>query len=152
MYEMLKEIKQAVPDTHIMLNSIKNGDNVFASGDYMRNKDKLMDTGIDIYEYEGGTSYHGKTIVIDDNISIIGSYNLDLRSTYVDTELMLVIKSVGFTAQLCGELKQYEEKSRRIDTAEQYHTPQNPLMELETSKKLMCRFLGFLMQPFRYLV
>lgn len=38
-----------------------------------------------------GQSLHTKTILVDDHISMIGSYNLDLRSTYLDTELMLVI-------------------------------------------------------------
>ena len=30
---------------------------------------------------------HTKTVLIDDTISIIGSYNLDMRSTYIDTDV-----------------------------------------------------------------
>lgn len=153
MYEMLKEVKKTVPDTHIMLNSIENGDNVFASSDYMRNKDKLINTGIDIYEYDGGTSYHGKTIVIDDNISIIGSYNLDLRSTYVNTELMLVIKSEDFTEELYSNLDRLEEDSRKVITEDKYEVPGHVIInELPLSKKIIYRILGFVTQPFRYLI
>ena len=36
---------------------------------------------------------HTKTIVVDDRMSIVGSYNWDMRSTYLDTELMLMIDS-----------------------------------------------------------
>ena len=49
--------------------------------------------GINIWEYEGGYSYHGKSILIDDDLSVIGSFNMDMRSAYLDTELMLVIRS-----------------------------------------------------------
>lgn len=153
MYNMLKEVKKTVPDTHIMLNSIENGDNVFASSDYMRNKDKLINTGVDIYEYDGGTSYHGKTIVIDDNISIIGSYNLDLRSTYVDTELMLVIKSEDFTKELYSNLDRLEEDSRKVITEDKYEVPEHLVInELPLPKKIIYRILGFATQPFRYLL
>lgn len=153
MYNMLKEVKKTVPNTHIMLNSIENGDNVFASSDYMRNKDKLINTGIDIYEYDGGTSYHGKTIVIDDNISIIGSYNLDLRSTYVDTELMLVIKSEDFTEELYSNLDRLEADSRKVITKDKYEVPEHLVInELPLYKKIIYRILGLATQPFQYLL
>lgn len=53
--------------------------NPFGSADYAVNRDKIVDTGIDIWEYEGGFSYHGKSILIDDNLSVIGSFNMDMK-------------------------------------------------------------------------
>ena len=32
-----------------------------------------------------------KAVLIDDRMSIVGSYNMDMRSTYQDTELMLAV-------------------------------------------------------------
>ena len=36
-------------------------------------------------EYEGGYSYHGKSVLIDDNISSYRLINIDMRSAYLDT-------------------------------------------------------------------
>ena len=55
------------------------------------------------------TSYHGKSVVIDHELSAIGSYNFDLRSTYLDTELMLVIQSKDLTAELETYMASYEQ-------------------------------------------
>ena len=34
------------------------------------------------------------------DLSVIGSFNMDMRSTYLDTELMLVIRSKDINKQL----------------------------------------------------
>ena len=41
-----------------MTNSVANNGNPLGSADYARNR--ILNTGIDIWEYEGGYSYHGK--------------------------------------------------------------------------------------------
>ena len=91
-----------------MTNSAANNGNPFGSADYAVNRDKIVDTGIDIWEYEGGFSYHGKSILIDDNLSVIGSFNMDMRSAYLDTELMLVIRSSEINKQLEEGMMTYE--------------------------------------------
>ncbi len=68
-----------------MTNSVANNGNPFGSADYQKNRDRISSTGVTIWEYEGGYSYHGKSILIDDDISIIGSFNMDMRSVYLDT-------------------------------------------------------------------
>ena len=90
MYNTWKEIAERVPDFSIMTNSVANNGNPFGSADYARNRNRILNTGIDIWEYEGGYSYHGKSILIDDDLSVIGSFNMDMRSTYLDTELTLL--------------------------------------------------------------
>ena len=82
--------------------------NPFGSADYARNRNRILNTGIDIWEYEGGYSYHGKSILIDDDLSVIGSFNMDMRSTYLDTELMLVIRSKDINKQLEEGMMEYE--------------------------------------------
>ena len=75
----------------IITNSVESGANPWGSTDYLNQKKKILNTGASVFEYTSDKSSHTKTILIDDRISIIGSYNLDMRSTYLDTEMMLVI-------------------------------------------------------------
>lgn len=153
MYETLSEISEIVPEIHMMINSVENGDNVMASSDYRKNKGKLIDTGIQILEYDGGKSYHGKSIVIDDDISIIGSYNLDLRSTYVDTELMLVIQSRELNSELREAMSGFEEDCRTVVDEKNYITPEHiEVAEVSFFKKAVWLILGIIFIPFRVLV
>mgnify|MGYP000146392303 FL=1 len=57
-----------------------------------------------VHEYLGPHSNHTKAVLIDDRLSIVGSYNLDMRSTYQDTELMLAIDSEALSAELREEI------------------------------------------------
>ena len=77
MYETLTELCRQVPEVTMMVNSVANGNNLVASSDYLKKK-HIVETGLNIYEYDGELSVHGKSIVIDDDISIVGSYNLGL--------------------------------------------------------------------------
>ncbi|MDE7300243.1 MAG: phospholipase D family protein, partial [Lachnospiraceae bacterium] len=110
MYDAFASIAAAVPEAGMMTNSVANNGNPFGAGDYRANFEKILSTGIQLLEYEGGVSYHGKSIVIDDNISIVGSFNMDMRSVYLDTELMLVIDSEEVNAQLRELLSRYEKE------------------------------------------
>ncbi len=110
MYDAFAEIAAAVPEARMMTNSVANNGNPFGAGDYRANFDKIRATGIQLLEYEGGVSYHGKSIVIDDDLSIVGSFNMDMRSVYLDTELMLVIDSKEVNAQLRDLLYRYEKE------------------------------------------
>ena len=77
----------------MLFNSTANNGNPLRRVDYQNHKEELIATGLELHEYEGGVSYHGKSITVDDDLAIIGSFNMDMRSTYIDTELMLVVHS-----------------------------------------------------------
>ena len=46
------------------------------------------------------------------DLSVIGSFNMDMRSAYLDTELMLVIRSKDINKQLEESMVEYERVSR----------------------------------------
>lgn len=75
----------------IATNAVENGANVFGCADFLNNRDKILETGAHIRTLSGGHSMHTKSIFIDDTVSIVGSFNLDMRSAYLDTEMMLVV-------------------------------------------------------------
>lgn len=123
MYDGLEEVCNSVENVSLMTNSIGNNGNPFGSADYYVNKNKILGTGIDVWEYEGGYSYHGKSVLIDDNISVIGSFNLDMRSVYLDTELMLVIDSEDINRQLSESMESYEHVARNANSDGSYDNP-----------------------------
>ena len=88
-------------EINVLTNSAGSTPNIFAFSGYLRYKEKMLsNNNINIYEYQGEGSLHSKTYIIDDRISIVGSYNLDPRSTFLSTESMLVVDSNEFTELL----------------------------------------------------
>ena len=46
-----------------------------------------------------------KAVLIDDRMSIVGSYNMDMRSTYQDTELMLAVDCPELNSIIQAEME-----------------------------------------------
>lgn len=106
MYRAIRELCKK-SKISIMLNSVETGVNLFASSDYYYSRDKVTAMGADILEYDK-TPYHSKCITFDDSLSAIGSFNFDIRSTYINTEIMAVIKSKEINRTLCVNMERYE--------------------------------------------
>lgn len=152
MYDTMSQVQDRIP-VRMMINSVENGDNFFASSDYLRHRKSLADTGISILEYDGGTSYHGKSMVIDGKLAIIGSYNFDLRSTYMDTELMLVIHSPRLAGELERLMASYEQDCRLLLPDGSYQIPDHLTpAPVPVWKRAAWAVVGLVMQPFRFLI
>lgn len=65
----------------------------------------LYKAGVKVMEFEGGF-YHGKSILVDDDLSCIGSVNLDNRSMFLNFEISAIMKSHEFAQTLSARLEQ----------------------------------------------
>ena len=68
---------------------------------------KVWDSNVQIYEYDG--FIHSKMIVIDDDLQLVGTFNMDLRSLISNFESMLIVRS----EKLNKELNFYYEMMKR---------------------------------------
>lgn len=111
MYEMIQKVCDGDADVYLMTNSAANNGNPFGSVDYLLHKEEILATGLRVSEYEGERSYHSKCIAIDHHISVIGSFNMDIKSAYQDTETMLVIDSEELNSQLRAAMEYYQKSA-----------------------------------------
>lgn len=114
MYRDLAEICEKNLKTELIINAVECGSNPFGCTDYLNQKKKVEKTGICTYEYLGGHALHTKTILIGDHISIVGSCNMDMRSVYLDTEMMLVINSRELNTSLWEQTEILKQRSRMV--------------------------------------
>lgn len=114
--EMYKDLERLCQDrtVTILTNSPETGANPFGCADYLNRRDDILGTGANILEYAGDHSLHTKTVLIDEHISIVGSFNLDMRSAYIDTETMLVIDCPALNAQLRRGTEEMAQSSLHI--------------------------------------
>lgn len=133
----------------LMVNSPSKGDNMIGVVDYILHKGRIMGTGVELREYSGKNAYDGKSILIDDDISIIGSYTWDYNSTYHNTELMLVIDSKELNAKLDASHFAYEKDSYQAQIVED--ELDKVLNGKDTSKMLQGVFIELFDKYFRFL-
>lgn len=140
-------------EVEMIINAVESGTNPFGCTDYLNQKKNVRRTGIHIYEYLGGQALHTKTILVGEHISIVGSCNLDMRSIYLDTEMMLVIDCEELNESIRSQAEILKASSRHIFPdgmtvdGEYYRTLEQGLL-----KKFFYGVLRVLIIPFRHLL
>ena len=107
---LIKRMRDRGVTVRILTNSLASTDVVAVHTGYKRYRKDLVDMGVDLYEYKTGeegrggqrlfgsgsppeASMHSKVFVMDQETVVIGSYNLDPRSTEQNTELAVIVHS-----------------------------------------------------------
>ncbi len=120
--EILKELVQKGIDIKILTNSLASTDNLEAFNGYQRDREELLKTGIEIYEFKPDAKIrqkimsevmqkqlkkappifglHAKSMVLDDKTSVIGTYNVDPRSANLNTENFVIIPSTKIAKEI----------------------------------------------------
>lgn len=110
----------------ILTNSLSSTDNLEAFSGYQKDREALLETGARIFEFkpdaairkqvmtdelQGKIDYtpvfglHSKSMVIDGEITVIGTFNLDPRSANLNTECITVIHSKEVTAEVAAGIE-----------------------------------------------
>lgn len=105
----------------ILTNSLASTDNVEAFSSYQSDRKILLETGVRIFEFRPDAEeqttimtgalqekiehkpifgLHAKSMVIDNEITVIGTFNLDPRSANLNTECIVIIPSKEITSKV----------------------------------------------------
>ena len=131
-------------EVQILTNSLASVDVVSVYSHWENYRDKLALMGLKIYEYpnfetdkarlsskatfyknrhRGLVSLHSKSMIIDENLVAVGSFNLDYRSAMLNTESIVFFKSPELARELKQLTKEQLAKSYKIacDTKRKCH-------------------------------
>lgn len=85
--------------------------------------EELLEVGVDIYLYKKPILLHSKHVIIDDDIAVIGSSNLDNRSFELDLELDMILYDKDIVKQLDLMEKKYLERSQKVTLTDWNNRP-----------------------------
>jgi len=137
----------------ILTNSLASSANVMAYSGHIKHINGMVKKGVNIWEYQGVDSIHAKTFIFDNRLSAIGGFNMDSRSTFLNTESMVVIDSMEFTESLEQEMNQYFNKSLKVAKDESYI--ENPNLEpgkVSWVKSFIIKGLSYITGLFQHLL
>ena len=103
----LRELTGKGVSVRAITNSLASNDLVPNHAGYARSRPRMLDSGMQLYELrpdaqicarcaaacDGDVSLHAKTMVIDREVLYVGSFNLNLRSIYLNGETVLIVHS-----------------------------------------------------------
>ena len=74
----------------------------------------MLAAGIQIFGFKGGL-LHTKSVVVDRQVALFGSVNLDVRSFWLDFEVTLGVYDPDFAERLIALQDKYIEDSALVD-------------------------------------
>lgn len=109
----------------IITNSLATTDNPAAFRGYQRVRAKLLAAGVEIFEFRPDAEMrraimtssliktmdklpvfgiHAKTMIVDESLLVVGTFNLDPRSAHLNTECIALVPDEGLAAQVLDVL------------------------------------------------
>ncbi len=83
----------------------------------------LLKAGVEIWLYRRPTILHAKHFTIDDDVAVVGSSNLDMRSFTLNLEVSMMVRGSEFVQDLRGLEEGYRRASRRLTLEEWQSRP-----------------------------
>lgn len=105
----------------VLTNSLASTDSLVVYAAWERYRDIFVKNGVRVYEYQyegkkkksgvrgklrSGASLHSKTIVFDERITWVGSFNLDQRSSNLNTESVVVFENPSFAKKTKANIQE----------------------------------------------
>jgi cardiolipin synthase C len=150
--QLFKDAIERGVDVRILTNSLASTDNLEAFNGYQRERETLLKIGVRIFEFKPDAAIrfkimtgelqkemefkpifglHAKSVVIDEAIAVIGTFNLDPRSANLNTECIAVIHD----AKVAGGLFQAMETDMKPENAWETTLTDNPDGEAGWTKR-----------------
>ena len=146
--ELLRDLKEKNVKVTILTNSLKTTDEILPQAAYLNDKLTFLRLGVELYEFFGERILHAKSIVVDDRVAVIGTYNFDPRSQNLNTETTLAIFDSMTAKDLERRIAKNMEMAVKIRENGSLEGHRDRLPETSFSKKIMTRILQGLFAPF----
>jgi phosphatidylserine/phosphatidylglycerophosphate/cardiolipin synthase-like enzyme len=150
---LLKALVEKGVEVRILTNSLASNDNLEAFSGYQRERKALLKMGVRIFEFKPDAQIrqkvmskemqtqlttmpifglHAKSMVIDDHLTVIGTFNMDPRSANLNTESITIIPSKEIAKKVKSAMLVEMQPENAWETTLQW----NPDAEVDLSKRL----------------
>jgi cardiolipin synthase len=108
---------------HVELFVSEEGDQAMVYHAQRSYYEALLRAGVTIWIYKRPYILHSKSMSIDEEVAVIGSSNMDMRSFGLNLEMSLLVRGEEFVAQLRAVEDQYRADSRELTLEEWRQQP-----------------------------
>ncbi len=121
---MLRAISGATQrGVHVELFVSEIGDQALVYHAQRSYYEALLRAGVRIYMYRAPFILHAKHFTIDDDVAVIGSSNMDIRSFELNMEVSLLVRGASFVHEMRAVEADYRRNSRELSLDEWERQP-----------------------------
>jgi putative cardiolipin synthase len=118
-YKTLYSLREKGVEVKILTNSLCSSDVLSVSAAYSSHRRFLLEMGVELYEFKGPSSLHIKSWVYDygeksGGRATIGSFNLDPRSSFLNSETIVEVEDQQLADELARSLWLHFENSSKL--------------------------------------
>lgn len=153
MYKNMETIRANVTDVKLLTNSTACEGNFKELSDYRVNRNDLINTGVQLMEYQGTQVFVPKVLLIDQDLTVLGSYRYNQSGTYLNTESVLVIQSEVLNRQVTNLTEELAKETLIVKPDGSYNeVAQVNVRSMDRGKKFLQFVAGLGLQLFRSLL
>jgi len=151
--DLFKAATKRGVNIRILTNSLASTDNLEAFSGYQKDREALLETGVQIFEFRPDAAerkrimtgalqetidyqpifgLHSKTMVVDGKTTVIGTFNLDPRSANLNTECLAIINSKEVSTKVSKGIEEEFKPENAWETTLQW----NPDGKVGNAKRL----------------
>lgn len=108
---------------HVELFVSEQGDQALVYHAQRSYYETLLRAGVTIWMYRKPFILHSKSLTVDDDVAVIGSSNMDMRSFGLNMEVSMLVRGEEFVADMRAVEQQYRELSRELTLEEWLKQP-----------------------------
>ena len=150
---LFKEATERGVKIRILTNSLASTDNLEAFSSYQTDRERLLKTGVRIFEFRPDAEerlsimtgelqetlehkpifgLHAKSMVIDNKITVVGTFNIDPRSANLNTECVVIVNSTQISERVLKGMEIEFKPENSWETTLDF----NPDAEVDNYKRL----------------
>lgn len=151
--QLFKDATDRGVKIRILTNSLASTDNLEAFSGYQKDRKALLETGVRIFEFRPDAAerkrimtgelqatidyqpifgLHAKSMIVDEETTVIGTFNLDPRSANLNTECLAIIHSEQVANSVLEGMKQEFKPENAWETTLEF----NPDSEVSNVKRV----------------
>ena len=98
----------------ILTNSLESTDHASVHAGFANERRWMLRAGITIYEFRGPNRLHAKSMVIDQRITMVGSYNFDQLSEKRNSEVAIIVTDCNFANQVASSISVHRSQASEL--------------------------------------
>lgn len=112
--DLLVEAERRGVRVRVLTNSLESTDQIPAQAGYANQRRALLRGGIELFELRGRDTLHAKSMVVDGEIAMIGSYNFDVLSETRSSEVAVLLRDRGLATELLESISLHRSQATEV--------------------------------------
>ena len=109
----------------VLTNSLESADQIAEHAGYVNERRWILRAGIELFELQGRNILHAKSLVVDGQTAMVGSYNWDMLSERRNSEVAIIVTDCRIASQVSHSIAAHRAHAKQLHRGELFRYETN---------------------------